>query len=139
MNALQTVEAFLDAYWSQDHDRTLSLVTEDFSWPNLALPLSSIDSRAALGELLVHQNMGFPEPIEAGHHDTVNALVDNGLVLHERVDHWVLRGTAMNCPCCAVFQVVDGKVALWRDYYDIGYVLRQFESVGIKADTSQWF
>lgn len=139
MNALQTVEAFLDAYWSQDHNNTLSLVTEDFSWQNVASPTVSITSRSTMREVLVNQNMGFPEPIEAGHHETLNAVADKGLVLHERVDHWVLRETAMSCPCCAVFQVTDERVALWRDYYDIGHVMRQFESAGIKVDTSQWF
>lgn len=139
MNALQTVEAVLDAYWSRDHDKTLSLVTEEFSWQNVALPIVSITSRAAMREVLVNQNMGFPEPIESGRHETLNAVADKGIVLHERVDHWQLRGTPMNCPCCAVFQIVDDKVALWRDYYDIGHVIRQFESAGIKIDTSQWF
>ena len=139
MDSLRAVETFLDAYWSQDHDTTLSLVTEDFSWPNMAIPLVSVDSRSALREVLVNQNMGFPEPIDSGHHETVTSAVNGNLVLHERVDHWVLRGTAMNCPCCAVFEVRDGLVALWRDYYDIGQVIRQFESVGISVDTSQWF
>jgi len=139
MSALQAVEAFLESYWSKDHDKTLSLITDDFSWPNVALPIVSINSRSAMREVLVNQNMGFPEPIESGHHETLNAVAENSLVLHERVDHWVLRGTAMNCPCCAVFQVVGDKVALWRDYYDIGHVMRQFDSVGVKVDTSQWF
>ena len=139
MNPVETVETFLRAYWSKDHDKTLSLVTEDFAWPNVALPKTSIDSRLAMREVLVNQNMGFPESIESGHHETVNAVADDGLVLHERVDHWVLRGKAMDCPCCAAFQVVNGKVALWRDYYDIGHVIRQFECVGIEIDTSQWY
>ena len=139
MDAVETVEAFLGAYWSMNHDQTLSLVTEDFAWPNVALPKTSISSRSAMREVLMNQNMGFPEPIESGHHETVNAVAESGLVLHERVDHWVLRGKAMDCPCCATFQVVNGKVALWRDYYDIGHVIRQFESVGINVDSSQWF
>ena len=139
MNAIQTVEAFLNAYWAKDHEKTLALATEDFSWPNVAMPKVSIASRAAMREVLVNQNMGFPEPIDSGHHETHNAVARDGLVLHERVDYWKLRGKEMNCPCCAVFEVRDGKVALWRDYYDIGHVIRQFESVGIKIDTSLWF
>jgi limonene-1,2-epoxide hydrolase len=139
MNALQTVEAFLSAYWSMDHQRTLGLVTDDFAWPNLALPKASIDSRERMREVLIDRNMGFPEPIEHGHHETLNAVAENGLVLHERVDYWTLRGRDMSCPCCAVFRIRDGKVSLWRDYYDIGHVIRQFEAVGIRVDTSQWF
>jgi limonene-1,2-epoxide hydrolase len=76
----------------------MSLVTEDFSWPNMALPKVSVHSRSAMRDMLLNQNMGFPEPIESGHHETVNAVADNGLVLHERVDHWVLRGSQCIVP-----------------------------------------
>ena len=73
MNAVETVETFLRAYWARDHDMTLSLVTEDFAWPNVALPKTSIDSRLAMREVLVNQNIGFSGADESGHHETVNA------------------------------------------------------------------
>lgn len=43
-----------------------------------------------------------------------------GSVLTERIDH-VLRadGSAIDsCPCMGIFEVADGKITAWREYYD---------------------
>ncbi len=139
MSAIDTVEALLSSYYSQDHERTLGLITEEFTWSNVAIPKATVDSKEVMRQLLYQGNMGFPDQIETGHHVTLNAIADGDLVLHEWVDHWTLRGVEMDCPCAAVFTVVGDKVSMWKDYYDIGHVIRQFESVGFEIDTSKWF
>jgi limonene-1,2-epoxide hydrolase len=130
------VEAFLTAYWSNDHEHTLSFIADDFVWENVAAPDAPIVSKAAMRETLVNRNKGFPEAVDSGHHETVTAIADDsGTVLHERLDEWSLRGSQMNCPCCARFHVRGGKIQLWRDYFDIGYVARQFCAAGVPFDT----
>ncbi len=138
---LAAVETFLDAYWSSDVDTTLAACTEDFVWVNTALPKQHLEGRAALSALMTEQASGFPEPIDpgSGGHRTITWATHGDTILHERVDSWDLRGTHMELACCAIWVVRDGKVALWRDYYDVGAFLRQLAGVGIEIDTSAWW
>jgi limonene-1,2-epoxide hydrolase len=138
---LRAVETFLDAYWSDNLDATLAACTEDFVWLNTALPKQRLEGHAGLATLMTDQAMGFPEPIDAGSggHRTISWASRGDTVLHERVDYWDLRGTHMELGCCASWIVRGGKVAQWRDYYDIGAFLRQLAAVGIRMDTSAWW
>ena len=43
MNAIEIVDAFLHAYWHQQHERTLALATEDFLWLNMPYPKLRIE------------------------------------------------------------------------------------------------
>ncbi|MFN2539696.1 MAG: limonene-1,2-epoxide hydrolase family protein [Mycobacteriales bacterium] len=45
----------------------------------------------------------------------------------------------MELECCAKWEVRDGRVSLWQDYYDIGAFLRQLSAVGIEMDTAAWW
>ena len=138
---IDAVETFLHAYWNGDLPRTLAACTEDFVWLNTALPKQRLEGHAGLTTLMTEHAMGFPEPIATGSggHRTVTWAERDDVVLHERVDFWELRGTPMELACCATWEVRDGKVALWRDYYDIGAFLRQLAAVGIEMDTSAWW
>lgn len=136
---LQTVESFLNAYWSNNVKDALALATDDFEWINVAFPKAQIKGRDMLRTIMVDQNMGFPEPIQNGHHDTLNAVTDGNRVFHERIDRWTFRGEKMAVPCCAVWLVRDGKVAVWKDYFDAGCYIRQMQKVGVPIDTSNWW
>ena len=50
----------------------------------------------------------------------------DGVVMNERTD--VLRGLGKetSLPVMGVFEVVDGKIAAWRDYFDMGAITAAF-------------
>lgn len=48
----------------------------------------------------------------------------DGAVLTERVDRFEINGKWLELPVMGVFEVSDGKIAAWRDYFD----LNQFQS-----------
>lgn len=138
---VDAVERFLDAYWQGDLQATLDACTPDFVWLNTALPKQRLEGHDQLTALMTEQAMGFPEPIApgSGGHRTITWAERGDTVVQERVDFWTLRGTPMELACCAAWIVRDGKVAEWRDYYDIGSFLRQLSSVGIEMDTNAWW
>jgi limonene-1,2-epoxide hydrolase len=49
-----------------------------------------------------------------------NLAVDNNVVLMERVDEVTANGVAPPVPVMGTFEVRDGRIVAWRDYFDIG-------------------
>ena len=53
-----------------------------------------------------------------------NIVADGDIVMTERVDHFIVGDKTVSVKCMGVFELRDGKIAAWRDYWD----LRQFEA-----------
>jgi limonene-1,2-epoxide hydrolase len=132
VSPIDTVEAFLDAYFGADRERTMELVADDFEWISMSTPDRATKGREAMHTVVYERNFGFPEEFADGHHDTVRALCEGDTVMHERVDHFTMRGTRIDVPCCATFIVRDGRVATWHDYFDMGSTMRQMLAAGVE-------
>ena len=53
-----------------------------------------------------------------GHIDLLNLAVAGNTVLTERVDHSGFDGRPTHTPVMGAFEVADGKIVAWRDYFD---------------------
>jgi limonene-1,2-epoxide hydrolase len=49
----------------------------------------------------------------------LNIVEQGNIVIAERVDRTQLGDKAINLPCCGVFEMQDGKIKVWRDYFDL--------------------
>jgi len=49
-----------------------------------------------------------------------NLAVDGDTVLTERVDEVTANGTMAPVPVMGTFEVRDGRIVAWRDYFDMG-------------------
>ncbi len=138
---LKVVEDFLHAYWSMDVEKAVALVTDDFHWINMPMPNSkvTVTSKEALRHKMSVSHGGFPEPIEDGGHVSGSSLTDGNVLMHERLDRMKLRGSWIEIPCNAVWTLRDGKIAEWKDYYDLGIYIRGMKAIGIEIDTSKWW
>jgi limonene-1,2-epoxide hydrolase len=47
-------------------------------------------------------------------------VADGDVVLTERVDHFAVGETHVSVPCMGVFELRNGKITAWRDYWDLG-------------------
>ena len=47
------------------------------------------------------------------------------IVFNERVDMFEMNGKRIELPVAGVFQVKNGKIALWRDYFDMPSFTKQ--------------
>jgi len=56
-----------------------------------------------------------------------NVVADGDVVLTERVDVFVYPHTTVELPVMGTFELRDGKIAAWRDYFDIGQFTKQLE------------
>jgi limonene-1,2-epoxide hydrolase len=58
--------------------------------------------------------------------EEVNVAVCGNVVLTERIDTFTVAGTTTPLPVTGTFEIVDGKVAAWRDYFDTGQITSAF-------------
>ena len=114
MTPVETVQAFFRAMEDRDMDRALELADESIFYENVSLPPAR--GKAAF----VKQMKGFEKFVE-GFEVRMHAIAANGsTVLTERVDVLTVKGVPIDIWVCGTLEVRDGKITLWRDYFDWG-------------------
>ena len=103
------------ALWSKpDLDEIASCFTEDAVYRNIP-PTPSVEGREAIREFIAE----FLARLDGIDFIVHRQISDHGVVMHERTD--VLRrkdGAELSVPIMGVFDIADGKIATWRDYFD---------------------
>jgi len=101
-----------------DPEEFASYFIEEATWWNS--PWKPIKGREAIRETLrrgAQQMVALPWEV-------LHIVADGDVVMTERVDHFLVGDKRVSVPCMGVFELRDGKIAAWRDYWD----LQQFES-----------
>ncbi|MCB0949132.1 MAG: nuclear transport factor 2 family protein [Mycobacterium sp.] len=106
-----TVQAFLHGLAEEDFDTVESLAAPELIWQNVGLP--SIRGRARIMKLLRRGKgrVGFAVKFH-------NIAQDGGVVLTERTDAITIGPIRLQFWVCGRFEVRDGQITLWRDYFD---------------------
>mgnify|MGYP002628072065 CR=1 FL=1 len=106
-----TVQAFLVALAEEDFDTVESLAAAELVWQNVGLP--SLRGRARIMKLLRRGEgrLGFAVKFH-------NIAADGSTVLTERTDAIIIGPLRLQFWVCGRFEVRDGQVTLWRDYFD---------------------
>src|SRR3954471_23307645 len=113
------VEAFVSAWPAKDAARVAALFTEDASYHNG--PLEPVHGRHAIETTLAtFMAMGGEVAV-----DMVHMLAGDQVVMTERIDHFVVGGKTLSLPVMGVFEIDNGQIRAWRDYFD----LAQFSSL----------
>lgn len=136
---MAAVERLLDAFWKQDADGAAQAVTDDFQFVNVPFAHRPLQGREALRETIANGNLGFPEPLEDCEHVIVHSFEDDGRVMHERVDRFKFRGRWLELAVAGYWEVLDGQVRLWKDYYDLGQYARMMASAGVAVDVESYY
>ena len=107
------IRDFCAAWARKNIDELLSFFAADAVYHNMPLaPLTGIE---AIRETL---NM-FVTPAEHIEFELLALAAAGDLVFTERVDHFRMMGKKVSLPVAGVFQVRNGKIAVWRDYFDM--------------------
>ncbi len=111
------ISEFIQACTRADPDEFASYFTEDAVWWNSPWP--PVKGRDAIRETLRRGSQKMAAlPWEIRH-----IAADGNIVLTERVDHFLVNNKRVSVPCMGIFELQGGKIAAWRDYWD----LKQFE------------
>jgi limonene-1,2-epoxide hydrolase len=56
--------------------------------------------------------------------DTLHLAVRDDVVLTERVDTFTIGQKVASLPVMGAFQIRDGKISAWRDYFDMAQITK---------------
>ena len=123
--ARDAVLRLIDACNRIDMDALIDCFTDDAVYHNI--PMEAVQGKAAIRGTLA-TIMGDSEAVQW---DVLNIADEGGVVLTERVDKFRINGVWAEVPVMGVFEVSNGKVAAWRDYFDMGQVQAQFGATAL--------
>jgi limonene-1,2-epoxide hydrolase len=108
----QTVRAFLAAWPRKNVDELMSYFAEDAVYHNV--PVAPIHGAKAIRATFEGFLGAFSIVL-----DVLNLGTNGNLVFTERVDRFVMNGVKFDLPVNGVFEVKNGKITSFRDYFDL--------------------
>ena len=113
------VTDFCQAWSRLNTDEVLSYMTEDCFYHNI--PMEPMVGKAAIRK--------FVEPFLKNSQSAVfeikHTTSAGNVVMNERVDSFEMGPKKISLPVSGVFEIRDGKISSWRDYFDLASFQKQ--------------
>jgi limonene-1,2-epoxide hydrolase len=114
------VKAFVESWAKAPLDETVGYLAEDVHFVNVPIP-EPIEGRAKAKEFLepffVKDSLIVPFHFQT----EIKQILSHGPnVMLERVDTFNIAGKQWSIPVVGVFEVQNGKITVWKDYFDMG-------------------
>jgi limonene-1,2-epoxide hydrolase len=116
---IDIVRRFCAAWSNADPDELAAYFTDDAVYHNI--PMDPVTGPDAIKSFIA----GFMGGVEKIEFRVRNIVTDGSIVLTERVDVFVLPQGTVELPVMGTFEVRDGKIAAWRDYFDMKQFMDQ--------------
>jgi limonene-1,2-epoxide hydrolase len=100
------------AWERRDTDFIVDCFAEDAVYHSI--PLSPIVGRASIAEWV----RGFAG-VPAGRLEVHHQVASGSVVMNERTDSITLNVRPVVLPICGVFEMRDGRIHAWREYFDL--------------------
>ena len=121
---MSDAEAIVNAFMAEfdaehpDAEQLASYFTEDAVYHNMPMtPAEGIEAvTAALAGVSQMTSRGW---------EVLHSAANGDVVLNERVDRFDMGGTEVAVQVCGVFEIRGGKIARWRDYFDMASFQKQ--------------
>ncbi len=110
----ELVRAFIDTWPSLDVEKIVAYFADDGIYHNMMI--DPVRGRAALTGFISAFLKGWSET----KWEVLNVASAGNTVFAERVDRTRVGGKPVALPCCGVFEIENGKIKAWRDYFDMG-------------------
>ena len=120
--SLEIVNAFMRAAAARDYDTARSLVTEDVEYQNMMLPpVHGKDAMVATMDALLAL-------CSDSTWDVLREVSSGSLVMNERIDRFTINGLTTELPVAGIFELRDGLIAVWHDYFDLQTIMAAMPS-----------
>ncbi len=113
------VRRFCEAWSRRNADDILDFFTEDGVYHNM--PMQPLKGKAAIRPILDF----IINPAQKIEFEITHMAAAGDVVFTERVDRFAMGEKRVELPVAGVFEVRDGKIAAWRDYFDMATWTKQ--------------
>ena len=122
-SAVEIVEAFFAAIYRLDFDAAVDLMTDDASYHDLPLPTDPTVGKEAIRRKLDFMIAGGVTSMD---YEIRHILGRDDVVLVERSETWHFpSGARPTLRVMCVIELVEGKVAAWREYWNNDELMSQ--------------
>jgi len=108
------IENFCKAWSRLDPAELAAYFTEDGVYHNM--PSGPVAGRENVKKMIA----AFIGPWTETRWDILNLVSAGDVVIAERLDRTKAGDKAVDLPCTGVFELENGKIKVWRDYFDLG-------------------
>lgn len=115
----QVVRDFCAAWTDLDLDAIVGFFADDAVYHNI--PMEPVAGTEAIRSTIA----GFTGGVESIEFRVDHIAAAGPVVLTERVDIFVTPAKRMELPVMGTFEVHDGKITAWRDYFDMNMFTSQ--------------
>ena len=121
----KVVTAMCQSLLSADMTKVVSYLSENVIYHNI--PWEPVTGHAGVRQVL--------DPFVHGANcalakmDIKNTTSSGNVVMNERMETWVKGNVRLELPVLGVFEVKNGKITQWRDYFDAGSVAPLMEAI----------
>ena len=113
MSVEDVVREFCEAWSRRNVDELLNFFTDDAVYHNM--PIDAVQGKDGIRNMLGL----FVPGAQAISFEMVHIASSGNVVHTERVDTFQMGDTRVVLPVAGVFELRDGKIAAWRDYFDM--------------------
>jgi limonene-1,2-epoxide hydrolase len=111
---MEVVQEFCAAFAAKDLEGIGSRLADDVVYHNVGME-PSVGKEASLAAI-----KGFLDMSESLTFDIHRLAADGDTVLTERTDTFTINGVAAPIAVMGTFELRDGLIVAWRDYFDMG-------------------
>ena len=112
----QVIRSFISLLVARDIESAATMVSSDFEYDNV--PMGKAFGPQGLRDTLT----GFFSMCTGIEWEIIRqtsiGTAQNGTVLNEREDRFEIHGRWVTLPVAGIFEIRDGRITLWRDYFD---------------------
>ena len=108
------IREFIAAWSHLDPEELAGYFAEDGVYHNM--PTGPVAGRENVKQMIT----GFTASWTETEWEIVHLVSAGDVVIAERVDRTKAGDKGVDLPCTGVFEMKDGKIRVWRDYFDLG-------------------
>lgn len=107
------IREFIEAWSRLDPDELLNYFVEDGRYCNMST--SPVTDHKNLRQFIAR----YIQSWETTDWEILNLPTDVAIVMVERINHTVVAGSPAELPCFGIFEMENGKIKVWRDYFTL--------------------
>lgn len=115
------IREFIEAWSSLDPEKLAEYFTEDGTYYNM--PTQPVTGKDNVRQFIA----AFLATWSETEWEILNLMGEGNVVFAERLDKTKTSQGDVDLPCVGVFEMEDGKIKMWRDYFDLGTFMKAMQ------------